>query len=65
MTLKEQLNNANTYEQFINEKTLDKKKFWNKHNKFLYIPSLKYAFKMLKQKVDNGECVDEIMKQYL
>jgi len=64
-TLKQQLDNSETYEDFICEKTLDKKKFWNTHDKFYYVPSLKYAFKKLKERVDDGECIDEIMEKYL
>ena len=64
-TLKQQLDNSATYEDFIGEKTLDKKKFWNHTSKKMYVPSLKYAFKKLKERVDDGECIDDIMGRYL
>ena len=64
-TLKQQLDNSETYEDFIGEVTLDKKKFWNCKSKKMYVPSLKYAFKKLKERVDDGECIDDIMGRYL
>ena len=65
MTLSEKLEKSENYEQFVGEATLDKKKFWNHTSKKMYVPSLKYAFKKLKERVEDGECIDEIMEKYL
>jgi len=65
MTLKQQLNNSTTYEDFIEEKTINKKKFWNTHEKKMYVPALKYSFKKLKELVNDGADVDEIMERYM
>jgi len=64
-TLKQQLNNSTTYEDFIEEKTINKKKFWNHSSKKMYVPALKYSFKKLKELVDDGADVDEIMERYV
>ena len=65
MTIKEQLNNSKDYQEFINEQTIKKKKCWNSKDKFYYIPSLRYAYDILKKRVASGEDADDILKGYM
>ena len=51
------------YQDFINEKTINKKKFWNEESKFYYVPCLKVGFEILQKRLKNGETLEEIMAE--
>ena len=52
---------SSDYQEFIKEKTIDKKKFWNEDSKFYYVPCLKVGFEVLQKRLKAGESLEDIM----